>query len=112
VQRRPAAATAVAAVVLALVGLAVGGVWWRRAVEQQQIAVEQQQIAQDMDRLRAEAEEARADAARLVPARAVRVGGQLLLPLLARGHRVWSLGRQPLSRTPRQSPSAPRRMRP
>jgi WD40 repeat protein len=39
------------------VGLAVGGVWWRRAAEQQQ-------IAQDMDRLRAEAEEARADAAR------------------------------------------------
>jgi DNA-binding beta-propeller fold protein YncE len=55
VRRRPAVAAAVAALVLALVGLAVGGVWWRRAAEQQQ-------IAQDMDRLRGVAEEQRAEA--------------------------------------------------
>jgi WD40 repeat protein len=57
VRRRPAVATALAAVLLALVGLAVGGVWWRRAAEQQQ-------VAQDMDRLRGIAEQERDEAER------------------------------------------------
>jgi WD40 repeat protein len=62
VLRRPALAAALTAGMLAVVGLAVGGVWWQRATEQQQRADEQQQIAREMERLRDVAEEKQIEA--------------------------------------------------
>jgi WD40 repeat protein len=62
VRRRPAVAAALAATLLAVGGLVIGGVWWRRAVEQQHIAAEQRGIAQEMDHLRGVAEAERTEA--------------------------------------------------
>jgi WD40 repeat protein len=64
VRRRPAAAAALMAAVLALVGLAVGGVWWRWGTQQQAAAVEMARLRTVAEQQRDEAERQRTRAER------------------------------------------------